>query len=170
MRDPLRQREVRFFVQDGCLVRTVSGNGRAYTHRCDLQAYETVAHAVSETPAEGTGTSLNDLARQEALAYTRVNVALQFLKERGIVEVRHRRCYPDSTDVCLDAMIEFYALSARPLPDRSHAFAPSLTPAALAGVFSVIPSQYSPALARSRHVSLDAPAMEPAPWNTSSPS
>jgi hypothetical protein len=39
-----------------------------------------------------------------------VNVALEFLKERGLVEVRHRRCYPASPDVYLDAMVEYLAL------------------------------------------------------------
>jgi hypothetical protein len=113
MRQNLQQRDVRFRVEDGDLVRLVTGaRGRAYEHRCSLKHYETVAHAVSETPAQGEGTSLTDVARREGLPYTQVNVALEFLKERGIVGVRHRRCYPaTSGDVYLDAMCEFHALA-----------------------------------------------------------
>jgi hypothetical protein len=38
MQSNLRQRDVRFFVQDGCLVRTVASaaaDGRGYRHRCE---------------------------------------------------------------------------------------------------------------------------------------
>ena len=111
-----RERDVRFIVEDGCLVRTVKGDGGRggdgphYSHRCDLETFQTVAHAVEETPADGEGTTLEVLARQEKLPYTRVNVALEFLKERGIVEVRHRRCYPGTSSVHLDAMVEYHAL------------------------------------------------------------
>jgi hypothetical protein len=75
-----------------------------------------VAHAIAETPAEGEGTTLILLARTEALAYTQVNVALEFLKERGIVDVRHRRCYPATRETYLDAMVEFCALAEEPKP------------------------------------------------------
>jgi hypothetical protein len=70
-----------------------------------------VAHAVEETPAEGQGTSLIDVVGREDLPFTQVNVALEFLKERGLVEVRHRRCYPATRHVHLDAMVEFHALA-----------------------------------------------------------
>jgi hypothetical protein len=40
-----------------------------------------------------------------------VNVSLEFLKERGLVEVRHRRCYPATKHTHLDAMVEFHALA-----------------------------------------------------------
>ncbi len=43
-------------------------------------------------------------------------MALEFLKERGLVEVRHRRCYPASNSVHLDAMVEFHALREEPKP------------------------------------------------------
>jgi len=43
-------------------------------------------------------------------------VALEFLKERGLVEVRHRHCYPATEDVYLDAMVEYHALA---IPDPS---------------------------------------------------
>src|SRR5438045_2225391 len=106
MKTNMRQRDVRFFIEDECLVRTVvGGDGRTYTHRCSKQTFETVAHAIEETPERGDGTALMPLARQERLPFTQVNVALEFLKERGIVDVRHRRCYPATTSVHLDAMV-----------------------------------------------------------------
>jgi hypothetical protein len=115
----LKNRDVRFYIEDGCLVRTVTadaGDGRTYTHRCTKAAFETVAHAIAETPTEGEGISLMQIARQENVAFTQVNVALEFLKERGIVDVRHRRCYPSTRDVHLDAMVEFHALAEEPKP------------------------------------------------------
>ncbi len=119
MKTNLRKRDVRFFVQDGCLVREVTSDaadGRNYSHRCDLKTFETVAHAIAETPAQGDGTTLTIIARQESLPYTQVNVTLEFLKERGIVDVRHRRGYPGTREVYLDAMVEWHALAEEPKP------------------------------------------------------
>jgi hypothetical protein len=114
MKTNLKNRSVVFFVQDGCLVRIVAGDAgddRTYTHRCPKHAFEMVAHAISETPREGEGTSLMLVAKQESLPFTQVNVAIEFLKERGLVDVRHRRCYPATADVYLDAMVEYHALA-----------------------------------------------------------
>jgi len=119
MKTNLRKRDVRFFIQDGCLVRVVTSDaadGRNYSHRCEKQTFEAVAHAIAETPAQGDGTSLMLLARQENLPYTQVNVTLEFLKERGIVDVRHRRCYPGTREVYLDAMVEWHALAENGKP------------------------------------------------------
>lgn len=113
----IRQRDVQFIVQDGYLVRTVTArgdDGRAYWHRCTKLTLETVAYAIEETPFEGEGTSGELIARQEDLPFTQVHVAIGFLKERGIVDVRHRRCYPATRDTYLDAMIEFHALAEEP--------------------------------------------------------
>ncbi len=117
MRRFISERDVRFDVRDGCLVRTVTEAGndsRTYCHRCMKTTLETVAHAMDETPFEGEGTSGELIARQEDLPYTQVHVALGFLKERGIVNVRHRRCYPATQDAYLDAMTEFHALAEEP--------------------------------------------------------
>ena len=112
MNDHLRQRDVRYYYGDGDLVRTVTGTGgRSYTHRCSKASFEKVAHAVEETPAEGEGTSLIDVVGREDLPFTQVNVALEFLKERGLVDIRHRRCYPATRHTHLDAMVEFHALA-----------------------------------------------------------
>ncbi|HEV7299821.1 MAG TPA: hypothetical protein VGN72_10685 [Tepidisphaeraceae bacterium] len=107
-----RQRLVRYALVDDHLVRTVASGGRTYVHRCDRASFEAVAHALAETPATGEGTTMERIARAERLAHTRVNVALEFCKDRGIVDVRHRRCYPaGGSDPYLDAMIEFTALA-----------------------------------------------------------
>jgi len=108
----LKGREATFSVRDGILTQTVTAEGgKGYTHHCDLETFEAVAWAVEETPAEGKGTSLIDIAKQESIPFTRVNVTLEFLKERGIVDVRHRRSYPVSKSPHLDAMTEFHALA-----------------------------------------------------------
>jgi hypothetical protein len=114
---PLNRRN-RFYVEDGHLVREVAeAEGfPGYIHRCTKQVLETVAHVISETPTEGEGTTMMQIADDEKLAYSQVNVALEFLKDRGIVEVRHRRCYPGTADPHLDALTEFHALAAEPKP------------------------------------------------------
>jgi hypothetical protein len=115
MASHLDKRDVRYFVEDGHLVRTVAldrpGGPRTYTHRCSKRAFEAVAHLLNETPREGEGTALAEIAEREQLPFTQANVALEFLKERGIVDVRHRRCYPATLHTHLDAMTEFYALA-----------------------------------------------------------
>ena len=114
MKTNLKNRNVQFTHEDGCLVRTVTadaGDGRTYTHRCSKDIFETVAWAIEELPREGAGTTLMEIARQGNLPFTQVNVTLEFLKERGIVDVRHRRCYPATSSVHLDAMVEFHALA-----------------------------------------------------------
>ncbi len=110
MRRPIRQRDVRFEVVDDRLVQSVVGpDGRGYTHRCDRQTYESVAHAIEE--AGQTGVTLEPLARAIDAPYTQVNVALGFLKERGCLVTRLRRHYPASTFLFEDAMIEYFAVA-----------------------------------------------------------
>ena len=111
-----RQRDVVFGVLDNHLVRTVTFvDGRRYEHRCSYQTYETVAEAVDQTPAEGEGVALEPLARSLDLPYTQVNVALEFMKERGVVTTRARRNYPASNFAFLDALIEYHAFREKPL-------------------------------------------------------
>jgi hypothetical protein len=54
------------------------------------------------------------IARAEDLRFTQVDVAFAFLHERGIIDRRHRRNYPASSSVHLDAMIEWHALREEP--------------------------------------------------------
>lgn len=110
-----RKRIVIFDVVDGALTRKVIfPDGRSYTHRCVKQVFETVAHAINETPAQGEGTTLERIAQREDLPFSQVNVALEFMKERGVVEVRHRCCYPASTCAFEDAMMQFCYLADAP--------------------------------------------------------
>ncbi len=113
MRRNLPNRNVLFDVVDGHLVRIVRGaDGRSYTHRCESAVFKTVAHAIAETPAEGEGTTLEIIAHQENLPSTQVNVAIEFLKEWGVIEVRGRRCYPTSGGAFEDAMVIFEGFHA----------------------------------------------------------
>ena len=112
-----RQRDVTFRVLDNHLVRTVSfaDGQRGYEHRCSYQTYEAVADAVDQIPTEGEGVTLEPLARSLDLPYTQVNVALEFLKERGVVSTRARRNYPASNFAFEDALIEYHALREKPI-------------------------------------------------------
>ena len=115
MRRSIRDRQITFQHQDGCLVRTVRGaDGRTYTHRCELAVFEKVAWVLEETPAEGDGVAINEIAAAENLPHTQVDVTLAFLHERGIIDRRHRRNYPATTSVHLDAMVEWHALREEP--------------------------------------------------------
>ncbi|HEY7009393.1 MAG TPA: hypothetical protein VH395_10650 [Jatrophihabitantaceae bacterium] len=73
------------------MVRTVTfpADGRSYRHRCSIESYQAVAYAVGHTPAEGPeGVTLERLARSLDLPFTKANVALEFMKERGVVVTR----------------------------------------------------------------------------------
>jgi hypothetical protein len=111
MRRALKDRTITFTVEDGCLVRTVTGSDRTYQHRCSLEVYEAVAHALEETPVDGEGVTCVALAEQEQVPFTQADLAVAFLLDRGIVDRRHRRNYPVGTSVHLDAMIEWHALA-----------------------------------------------------------
>ncbi len=99
-----------FAVEDRHLVRTVvRRDGSSYEHRCSLDAYKAVVHYLDEHAEAGvtTGELWDGLPD---VPCTQAAVALAFLKERGCVDVRRRRCYPASTVLVEDAMIEFHAL------------------------------------------------------------
>jgi hypothetical protein len=106
-----RRIEERFEVLDDQLVRTVvAADGRSYAHRCGLDAYRNVAYAVDEAAMDGAGVTMESLAASEDVPFTQANVALEFLKERGVVVTRFRRSYPNSSTAFEDAMVEFHAL------------------------------------------------------------
>ena len=112
MRTHIRDRDITFRLQDGCLVRTVTGaDGRTYMHRCSLKVFETVAWVIEETPNDGDGVAINQIVAAENLPHTQVDVTLAFLNERGIIDRRHRRNYPATTTTHLDAMVEWHALA-----------------------------------------------------------
>ena len=104
------QREVRFEVQRGHLVRHVKlKDGRSYSHRCTLAALQEVAWTIEERADSGVTT--NEL--WEALPdvpCTQASLALAFMKDRGCVVTESRRCYPASGALFEDVMIEFHVL------------------------------------------------------------
>ncbi len=99
----------RFAFEDGWLVRTViKPVGSSYQHRCSLVSYRAVAHFIDEHASDGVTTNglwegLPDIPCTQAA------IALAFLKERGCVTIRHRRCYPASNFLVEDALTEFHA-------------------------------------------------------------
>jgi hypothetical protein len=99
-----------FEVVAGHLVRTVVlRDGRSYTQRCTLDAYVDVAYYVDGHATEGVTTNMMWDALPD-VPCTQASVALDFLKERGCVTVRFRRCFPASDFLFEDAMVEFHAL------------------------------------------------------------
>lgn len=105
-------RTVRYTLIDGDLRRTVAlSNGKSYTHHCTREVYEAVAYAMEDGQAH-TG---QELSRTLDLPFTQVDVAFQFLKDRGVIEQRHRRrSYAASSCVFEDAMVELLALREQP--------------------------------------------------------
>ena len=105
-----RERIETFEVADGHLIRkVVPMRGEPYEHRCPKDSFEQIAHAIDE--AGDAGFTLESLAEAEDLPFTRVAVALAFVKERGVVETRYRRNYAATDSVHLDAMTEYHALA-----------------------------------------------------------
>ena len=108
---PHRQRDVDFRMLDDHLEMTVTfadQPDRNYTHRCTRDVFREVAYTIEKRAASGS--TLEELVEAIDAPYTQVNVALAFMKERGCVEVLHRRTYPASAWLYEDAMTEFYAL------------------------------------------------------------
>ena len=111
-----RQRNVIFDVAHDHLVRTVHfPDGRSYTHRCTRQVFENVAYTIEECGDQGV--TLDSLVKVLDAPFTQVNVALEFMKERGCVVTPSgggRRSYPASTCLYEDAMCEFMYLAEVP--------------------------------------------------------
>lgn len=99
-----------FTACDRFLVRTAHRrDGSSYQHRCSLAAYKAVVHYLDEHVEAGVTT--NELwDGLPEVPCTQAAIALAFLKERGCVVVRRRRCYPASDFLLEDALIEFHAL------------------------------------------------------------
>lgn len=110
-----RERSETFDVFDDHLVRkVVPVRGQPYEHRCPRAAFEQIAHAAEELGAAGF--ALESLLEYERNAgrdvtFTNVAVALAFLRERSILDVRYRRNYAATDAVHLDAMTEYWALA-----------------------------------------------------------
>jgi hypothetical protein len=104
-----RTRSVEYGVEDdGSLRRTVLlSDGTQYVHRCTRGHFEQIAHAFQDQH----GHTLAELAKALDLPFTQVNVAMEFLKERGCIVTRYKRhTHAASNFVYEDAMIEYLAL------------------------------------------------------------
>ena len=110
VRRPSIDQRSAFTVELGHLVRTVTKpDGGTYSHRCSLDTYTEVAHFIEEHAAEGVTTTM--LWEQlPDVPCTQASVALAFMKERGCLDVCHRRLFPSSDIFFEDAMLEFHAL------------------------------------------------------------
>ena len=106
-----RQRTVEYTADEYSLRRDVQfDDGRGYAHRCERKVYEAVALHFED----GHGHTLEEIARALSLPYTQVNVAMEFMKDRGVIEVRYKRTsYAASRCVFEDAMIEYLAKVAQ---------------------------------------------------------
>lgn len=107
-----------FTVEDDHLVRRVVPNiGKPYEHRCPRAAFEQIAHAAEELGDGGftIGTLLSyERDATRFVSWTNVAIVIAFLRERSILDVRHRTNYSASPTVHLDAMTEFHALAEEP--------------------------------------------------------
>jgi hypothetical protein len=105
-----RDRRIVSFTREGDrLVRTVAlPDGRGgYAHSCGLDVFKEVLYAFEEA---GAPTTLMEVATTKELPYTQVNVAMEFLKERGLLNVVRRRSVAASRTLYEDGMTEFHAL------------------------------------------------------------
>jgi hypothetical protein len=94
----------------GVLVRTVAlPGGRTYQHTCTLESFADVSRFVEEHGRNGVTTGM--LWKQLDVPCTQATVALEFLKDRGCVEVERRRCWPASGFVFEDGLCEWHALT-----------------------------------------------------------
>lgn len=111
----VRERIETFEVLDDHLIRTVVPvRGQPYEHRCPRAAFEQIAHAAEELGLRGfTLESLLEYERNAGrdVTFTNVAVALAFLRERSILDVRYRRNYAATDAVHLGAMTEYWALA-----------------------------------------------------------
>lgn len=102
-------RKETFAVEDGWLVRRViPKRGKPYDHRCSLDTFREVLFTGEELAAGGF--TLEEVVDQTNLPSSQVATALAFLRERGCLDVRHRRNFPVDRFLYEDGMIEFHAL------------------------------------------------------------
>ena len=96
----------------GALERTVKlPDEREYAHRCSRQVFKAVAGYLDEH--HGEGVKMQSVADAIDAPMTQVNVALQLLTERGLLETHGRLGYVTTgyaKAFCEHAMTEFFAL------------------------------------------------------------
>lgn len=101
----------RFDLEPGLvLVRRVTlDDGSTYAHRCPLDSFKQVCHAIEESGK--VGTTVMQIAAEEDLPSSQVAVARAFLWERSLIEVGPRRRVRAVTGGLVeDALVEFHAL------------------------------------------------------------
>ena len=106
-------REIEFHAtRGGALERTVRlPDGREYAHRCFQKVFLMVARYIDEHQHEGV--KMHSVADAINAPMTQVNVALQLLTERGLLETHGRLGYvaPGYAKAFYEhAMTEFFAL------------------------------------------------------------
>ena len=100
----------------GALERVVTlPDGREYAHRCSEEIFRQVATYLDDhvTVSRGAGFTMTSVADAIDAPLTQVNVALELLKDRGIILTSGRRGYIDVgyRDGAFEhALVEFYAL------------------------------------------------------------
>ena len=105
----LNNRSVTFWRVADRLYRTVvRREGGTYAHTCTVDVFKDVAYAIEESKEP---TTLSEIAERRELPFTQVNVCMEFLKERGLIEITRRRSRAGSKTFFEDAMTEFYALT-----------------------------------------------------------
>jgi len=113
MRRSIDNRDIEFRgTPGGALERVVKlPDGRAYAHRCSQQVFEQVAGCLEDHQREGV--KIQSISDAIDAPMTQVNVALQLLTERGLLETHGRLGYvaPGYASAFFEhAMTEFYAL------------------------------------------------------------
>ena len=100
-------------IEDGALVRSVvPSRGDPYEHACDMHSFLGVTHRIDEL--DGGRFTYEQLVFLTGFPFSRVATAVAFLKERGcIVPARGRRHMAATSDVFLDAQIEWHALAEK---------------------------------------------------------
>ena len=85
-------------------------DGRSYRHTCTFESFADVARFIDDNAAKGVTTTdlWDDL---EETPCTQATVALEFLKDRGCVNVERRRCWPASDSFFEDALCEWHSLA-----------------------------------------------------------
>jgi len=113
MRRNFTNRIIEHRVIDDHLERQVAlPNGRSYVHRCSKKVFEDVAHYLQLHPTRAM--TMSSVASAIDAPFTQVNVALELLKDRGILETRRRLSYVAEgyrSAVFEHAMVEFLALA-----------------------------------------------------------
>lgn len=106
-----------FAVDDGYLVMTaLPRSGKRYRHTCSMANFQKVAEEVGAAGPDGL--TRDALQERTQVPWSQIQVAINFLDERSIVEHKGRRgrlIAPGTADLLLDALTEYHAL--RELPD-----------------------------------------------------